>query len=700
MRLLSSLRTSRAPFRHSATHLALITALTCGLSPLSVAQQTDSAEQPTTNGVIVKLRERPQTGGLKQLQNAERAQLFSARAGDAVSVRTGPAEDLRLVRGFNLDDETLAAKLAADPDVEFAEPNRLKQLLRVPNDPLFSAKYTPSYFGLESYFSYWQWPLRNKWPAAVNAMEAWDITTGDPSIIVAVLDSGVRLEHPDLKDQLLPDGGYDFVHDDDTDGAIGRDNDPSDPGDGTSLFDPSSWHGTKVAGIIGARGNNGEGIAGISWRSKILPVRVASGKGAWDSDILAAMRWSIGLEVPGVPSNPYPARILNLSIGGRGECTSLYQNAIREINDHDAILVVAAGNDGKAVSTPANCTGVVSVGSVRFDGIKADYSDYGREVTIMAPGGDCGRNNLAPCQFQMVTTTNHGTFTPSPTNDYAETFDRNYTSPTLGTSFAAPVVSGALALIWSVNPNLSAEQVKNLMYNNATPFPTQHHALMAVPMPRYRNTPPEPTPTQCIAGSTNETACVCTSDTCGHGIVNIYNAVLAAQRIITDTSSTTSSTGTGSISTGSTPSGATSMGSTGSADTGSASTSSGSVSDPVITVPTTPSVTTTTPTPTPSTGTATTGSTTTGSTSTGSTSTGSTTTNTGSNSPGSTGSTSTGTTGSSTSSSSTGGATSSTSSSGGGGGGGGAADPFALLGLIGLAAAIRTLRRRPRVAQS
>src|SRR5579864_1169873 len=208
------------------------------------------------------------------------------------------------------------ARLRADSDVEYAVPDERRYIHAIPNDPLYAAG------------GQWYEQSDAATPAAVNAQGAWDFTTGDPNLVIADLDTGVRFDHPDLlavanNGRLLP--GYDFV----SNAAVandgdGRDADASDPGDwidsndtATSQFknctvQSSSWHGTRTAGILGALTNNLRGVAGMTWRGKILPVRVLGKCGGYDSDIIAGMMWAAGIAVPGVSANANPARIINM----------------------------------------------------------------------------------------------------------------------------------------------------------------------------------------------------------------------------------------------------------------------------------------------------------------------------------------------------------------------------------------------------
>ena len=253
-----------------------------------------------------------------------------------------------------------------------------------------------------------QWYLRapaGELQSAVNAEAAWDLATGSAGVVVAVIDTGVLADHLDLAGQVLP--GYDMVSDvPSANDGNGRDADASDPGDWITAaedsapngdfhncgVDSSSWHGTKIAGIIGAAANNGLGMAGTAWGVKILPVRVLGKCGGYDSDIQAGMRWAAGLNVPGVPANPNPARIVNLSLGGSGDCNAStgYPAVIAELQAAGTAVVAAAGNSaGHAVELPANCPGVIAVAGLRHVGSKVGFSDLGAAIAISAPAGNC-----------------------------------------------------------------------------------------------------------------------------------------------------------------------------------------------------------------------------------------------------------------------------------------------------------------------
>jgi serine protease len=348
--------------------------------------------------------------------------------------------------------EVIARKLALLPDVEYAEPDYMMRPMLTPDDPSYTAQW--HYFG----------------PQGINAPAAWDITTGSATVRVAVIDTGIT-DHPDLAGRWV--GGYDFIADVPTaNDGNGRDSDPHDPGDWVTAnmcgigqpAESSSWHGTHVAGTIGAASNNGLGVAGINWVSPIVPIRVLGRCGGFTSDIVDGMRWSAGLTVAGVPANTNPAKILNLSLGGSGACGSSYQNAINAINAVGAIVVIAAGNSNANAANfqPGNCNGVVTVAATDRDGNRAFYSNFGSIVEIGAPGGETNTNSPSPApQNGILSTLNTGLTTPgSPSYVYYQ-----------GTSMAAPHVAGVLSLMVSLDPALNFTQSLHLLQISARAFP-------------------------------------------------------------------------------------------------------------------------------------------------------------------------------------------------------------------------------------
>ena len=415
-------------------------------------------------------------------------------------------------------------RLRSDPAVAFAEPDALVWPHRVPNDPGLAEQWylLPPAAGSSGTSL-----------AATDAVAAWDATIGAPEVVVAVIDSGVRFEHPDLRavadgGKLLP--GYDFVSAE-ADGTTvrandgdGWDDDPSDPGDWVSAQDrevpeladcavtESSWHGTRVAGMLAGLTDNGAGIAGLGWSTRILPVRALGKCGGFSSDVIAAMRWAAGLPQPGAPPNPTPARVLNLSLGGEGECSSAYQAAVDEITARGVLVVVSAGNDGSEVDRPANCRGAVAVTGVRHVGTKVGFANLGPAVALAAPGGNCVNVRAGePCLYSLDTTTNFGSTVPGP-----DGYTDRLAFFNVGTSFAAPLVAGVAALMYSVHGGLPPGRVLERMQASATPFPV-NPALSDCRVPLG-------------SGDAQLAECNCTTTTCGAGIVHASRAVQEALR--------------------------------------------------------------------------------------------------------------------------------------------------------------------------
>jgi serine protease len=405
------------------------------------------------------------------------------------------------------------ARLRADPEVLYAELDQRRYPQASPDDPLFPG----------------QWYMQDTQPAAVDAVDAWTLTTGSNGVVIAELDTGVRFDHPDLRsasaNRLLP--GYDMISSVQTGNTgKGRNADASDPGDWVTSADTktalfanctvgnSSWHGTRVAGILGAVTNNSAGIAGMTWSGWVLPVRVLGKCGGYDSDIIAGMAWAAGFPVQGVPNNPYPARIINMSLGAAGACPQSYQDVIDQLTAAGVLVVVSAGNEGGPVDAPANCAGVAGVGGLRQVGTKVGFSSLGPEIALSAPAGNCvNTGSGAPCLFPIETTTNTGTTVPA-TNTYTDQYNIN-----VGTSFSAPIVAGIAGLMLAVNGNLNASQlIERLQLGATAPFPTP----AALPVCH------SPVSQQDLQVS----ECACTTAVCGAGMANAHGAVLQALRPI------------------------------------------------------------------------------------------------------------------------------------------------------------------------
>jgi len=294
---------------------------------------------------------------------------------------------------------------------------------------------------------------KNQWPLPLlKAPDAWNVTTGDENLTVAVVDTGV-VEHPDLKPRLV--AGYDFITDPNNGGdGDGRDPSPIDTGDESESS--SGFHGTHIAGIIGAASGNGTGMAGVDWRCKIQAVRVLGvnrhrGK---DSDIADGIRWASGLNVPGVPQNKTPARIINLSFGGPG-FSRVLQDAVLAALARGSLVIASAGNNHEDATTnvPASLEGVMAVAAAGPSGAPATYSNFGPRVDLMTPGGSLFLD--APIGDETpgaIWSTSYLRSTSQPVFAFAA-----------GTSQAAAYASGVAALVRAAAPSLRPEVVAAVM---------------------------------------------------------------------------------------------------------------------------------------------------------------------------------------------------------------------------------------------
>ena len=497
---------------------ALLPAVLAGLlatAPALAQRAPAGIDDPAAARVIVKYKAQ---GTLMRQPLAVRDGQRVPQHAATLALRHG----LPLSDGFAIDGRTqvlhaqglssrqLAARLAADPEVDYAVPDERRRPLSVPNDPLFAggAGFSPAAG---------QWYLRAPDAvrvSAINAVGAWGWTFGSAAIVVAVLDTGVRFEHPDLAAVLVP--GYDFIADlgDARDGN-GRDPDASDPGDWATAGQcgagepaaSSSWHGTKMTGLVGAQADNGIGMAGVGRGVRVQPVRVLGPCGGFDSDIIAGMLWAGGVSSLPV-ANPTPARVINMSLGSTGACSAAYRDAVSQLAAAGVAVVAAAGNEeGLAVGTPANCPGVIAVAALRHAGSKVGFSSIGPEVAISAPGGNCV-NLSGECVYPILTTTNTGLQGPL-ASSYTNGADYS-----VGTSFATPLVAGTVGLMLSANPTLTPAQLRSQLQATARPFPTSVG---------------DPTVPQCRApDGVAQIECLCTATTCGAGMLDAEAAVRAA----------------------------------------------------------------------------------------------------------------------------------------------------------------------------
>jgi serine protease len=338
--------------------------------------------------------------------------------------------------------EHLMQRLARNPHVEYVELDAILRPSFTPNDTSYGSQW--NYFEAA---------------AGINLPAAWDMATGS-GVVVAVLDTGIT-PHSDLTPNIV--AGYDFISDAGRarDGN-GRDSNPNDEGTWTvtdecepgSLPEVSSWHGTHVAGTIAAVTDNAKGVAGVAFNAKVMPLRVLGKCGGSTSDVADAIVWAAGGTVPGVPANSNPAEVINLSLGGHGQCGTTTQDAINTAVAAGTVVVVAAGNNGNEVAnySPGNCGNVVSVAAVGRTGARASYSNFGSMIDVAAPGGSSGST--------VLSTLNTGSTTQS-----AESY-----AGYQGTSMAAAHVAGTAALMQSARVNTPAV-VEAVLKSTARMFP-------------------------------------------------------------------------------------------------------------------------------------------------------------------------------------------------------------------------------------
>lgn len=528
-----------------ATCLARFVAL--GLLAATAAQA--APEAPTVRGLLVQLRDAPTHASLVH-ERGERAMALSADAAPPLAAResarwqrvlaaeapmrlasrraTGAsAQVLRFEQPLTREQaQALAARLAAQPEVAWAVPDtreRRLQALAPPNDPFFPG--FAQQWWLQPVQGSDGLPLAQRLRGVPGFLTAWtQRTVGAAASRVAVLDSGILASHPELAGHVLP--GYDMVADSaySNDGD-GRDANPSDPGDWVDAADrardpanynscaleSSSWHGTAIAGQLFARTDNGAGVAATNWQGSVLPVRVAAKCGADVSDIVDGMRWAAGLQVckrsdsngtclEMAPVNANPVRVINISFGGTGSCDA-YQPTIDQLRSLGVVVVAAAGNEFTAPTRPAKCPGVVGVAALNRDGFKTNYSNFGPELAasgLATVGGDDADGAWASlADSGLLTIGNEGDTAPT-VHSYFQYF---------GTSFAAPVVAGAVSLMLSVNPALTYDQIVDGLKSSARPHVTS------------------PVPGVAACSAANPGRCLCTTQTCGAGILDVVQAL-------------------------------------------------------------------------------------------------------------------------------------------------------------------------------
>ena len=385
------------------------------------------ANRPTliTGDVLVRFKE---TNGIEtqalslQVQGMQFERVRSLGQKHSALYRAGglsEAETLSLVDAF-----------AARPDVLHASANYWHYPSSIPNDPAYAFQ--------------WHYP-------AINMPQAWDLTKGSVDVVVAVIDTGV-VAHPEL--DLLP--GYDFVSDL-TNAADG--DGPDDDATDTGPDQATGYHGTHVAGTIGAKTDDDTGIASVAWTVKILPVRVLGVQGGSTADIDDGILWAAGLHET-IP-NPNPADVLNLSLGGTGICSSVAQETYDKVIAAGKIVVVAAGNSNENAGfvTPANCNNVITVGATDFATNRAFYSNFGDSVDVMAPGGDTTVNLNKDKYFDGVLSLGFD----EDSSKFISKFNQ-------GTSMATPHVAGVAALMKSLDADITQAEVRTALTSTARPL--------------------------------------------------------------------------------------------------------------------------------------------------------------------------------------------------------------------------------------
>lgn len=471
--------------------------------------------QGQTHRLVVEFKQAATTNRLVQIQSFD--QRMAATQQRVGRMAAAHKKQMRLVRPFgdqgavllvddaSSDAASLIERLRSDPDVvSVALDRRIALRAQSPLVGLLNG------LDLSRQSRSWFHQSLASQPASINTGAMWTNFHGTSPTVVAVLDTGVLFDHPMVQGHLLP--GYDFV----TDPRIGadgqgssasnsRDSDPADPGDGlspadlaadtacTSGISTSSWHGTFVSGLLAGNPIASEGIFSVNWNASVLPVRVLGKCGGFSSDLADGIRWAAGLSVAGAPANPFPARVINLSLGAEGDCVSQIEgSAVAEARQAGALVVVAAGNEGSTVDSPANCPGAFGVAAVDQEGLKANYSNFGSTIQLSAPGGDGA--------FPIWSASNSGLYGPG-TNTY---------NTKIGTSFSTPMVAAAASLYWSLNPSASVDTVESVLKSTARPF---------------LNVPGNPT---CVANQAN-TACNCTQALCGAGMLDVAAVVNQAR---------------------------------------------------------------------------------------------------------------------------------------------------------------------------
>jgi serine protease len=366
---------------------------------------------------------------------------------------------------LKLDTIAVVKALRKRPDVVSARLNYIRKPFQIPND--------------EYYNFQWHYPQ-------IDLPQAWDVTTGNSNVVVAVIDTGVLSDHPDLQGQLV--AGYDFIRDPENAGdGDGIDDDPFDVGDDTN--GNSSFHGTHVSGTIAAASNNSNGVAGVAWGARVMPLRALGRFGGTDYDIEQAVRYAAQLPNDSRTVPQQKADVINLSLGGPTNST-VPGEAFRLAREAGVIVVAAAGNEASSgLNYPASLDGVVSVSATTIRDALAPYSNFGATIDIAAPGGgftDINGDGYADGVLSTIGSDANGPV------QLGYSFSQ-------GTSMASPHIAGVVALMKSVNSSLTPDDFDQLLESGAL------------------------TDDLGTAGRDNQF---------GYGLVNAYKAVTAARNLV------------------------------------------------------------------------------------------------------------------------------------------------------------------------